>query len=43
MQRYKKKITFGLILLMIVLGTVGCNMNVGRQNEKIIDFHNEFL
>lgn len=43
MQRHRKRITLGLILLVIVMGTVGCNMNVGRQNEKITDFHNELL
>jgi len=33
----------GMILLITMTGLSGCGMNVGRQNEKITDFHNELL
>lgn len=33
----------GMLLLITMTGLSGCGMNVGRQNEKIIDFHNELL
>jgi len=33
----------GMLLLITMTGLSGCGMNVGRQNEKITDFHNELL
>ena len=35
-------IVLGIVLLVAIVGLSGCGMN-RRQNEKIIDFHNELL
>ncbi len=42
MQKYKKSGgVWGILLLLMML--VGCNMNLERKNEKIVDFHNELF
>ena len=42
MKRYLARV-LGIVLLASIVGLSGCGMNIGRQNEKITDFHNELL
>ena len=43
MQKDKSLSRIFGILLLLMMTFVGCNMNMGRKNEKIIDFHNELF
>lgn len=39
----KITLSIGMAVVALMIGMVGCSMSVGRQNEKITDFHNELL
>ena len=43
MQKDKSLSRIFGILLLLMMTFVECNMNMGRKNEKIIDFHNELF
>ena len=44
MQKYKKTSrVLGILLLLTMMVLMGCNMNLGRQNEKRVDFQNELF